>query len=451
MSRWGVRGLLTAATVGVAVLALAFAAVLTSPLVRSSAERSARESLARDADLLARLPLAERLSDRPAVSGRPVVGRRGIAVGVVAPDGSARGAALALDEAERQRALTVPVSTAGELGGEPVLVEARPLGNGAAVVLASARADIDATVTEQRRRLLLALGLGLLVAVVAGALVARRWGRPLAGLAATARRLSAGERRVTASAPTDGPREVVEVAEALHRLDEALSTSEERQRRFLLSVSHELRTPLTSIRGYAEALADGAVAGDELPGVARTLMGESERMERYVADLLALARLEADDFSLDVADVDLVRLLADGHAAWAERIARAGLTHELDAPPPPVWLRTDGGRVRQVLDVLTDNAVRVCPAGSRVVWSLGHRPDGVRLAVRDSGPGLAPADAADAFEPGVLHDRYAGSRPGGHGLGLAIAQRVVTRLGGTIRLGLAPEGGAAFELDLPAG
>jgi len=449
--RPGIRTLLTAATVGVAVLALLFAAILTSPLVRSSAERSARDSLARDADLLARLPLAERLSEREGTAVvRPVVTRRGIAIGVVTAVGEARGAALALTEAERQAALAREVSTTGELAGERVLLEARPLPNGAAVVLATRRADVDATVNQQRRRLLLALGLGLLVAVAAGALVARQLGRPLAGLAATARRLSAGERGITADLPRGGPHEVADVAAALRQLDEKLATSEERQRRFLLSVSHELRTPLTSIRGYAESLVDGAFAPDEVPGVGETLVRESVRLERYVADLLALARLEADDFTLAEADVDLVGLLADGAAAWADRVARAGLTLDVDAPASPLVVRTDAGRVRQVLDVLTDNAVRICPPGSRVVWSIAPRPGGVLLEVRDSGPGLAEADAADAFMPGVLHDRYADSRPVGHGLGLAIAHALVTRLGGTIRLTRAPEGGAAFEVDLPA-
>ncbi len=394
--------------------------------------------------------MAERLTEREAGGVvRPAVTRRGIAVGVVTPDGKARGAALALTEAERQVVLGgTEVSTDGELGGEEVLVEARPLGNGAAVVLASRAADVDESVGLQRRRLLLALALGLLVALAAGALVARQLGRPLAGLAATARRLTAGERGVTDDVPTRGPREVAEVAEALRQLDRALATSEERQRRFLLSVSHELRTPLTSIRGYAESLVDGAFEPDELPGVGETLVRESIRLERYVADLLALARLEADDFTLTVADVDLARLLADGAAAWSDRFARAGLTLEVDARSPLV-VRTDAGRVRQVLDVLTDNALRVCPPGSQVVWAVAPRPGGVRLEVRDSGPGLTAADAADAFTPGVLHDRYADSRPVGHGLGLAIAHGLVTRLGGTIRLTRAPEGGAAFEVDLP--
>jgi two-component system sensor histidine kinase BaeS len=450
MSRWGIRALLTAATVGVAVLALTFAAVLTSPLVRSSAERSARESLSRDADLFARLPLALRLSGR--LSERdvvpPVVNRRGIAVGVVSATGQPRGAAIALTVAERPAALAGPVSTVGTLDGEAVLVESRPLGNRTAVVIASRRADVDAAVALLRRRLLLSLALGLLVALAAGALVARQLGRPLAGVAATARRLSAGERGVTATLPENGPREVAEVAEALRQLDGALATSVERQRRFLLSVSHELRTPLTSIRGYAESLVDGVYAGAEVPGVGRTLVQEADRLERYVADLLALARLEADDFALAVADVDVARLLADGVAAWADRISRAGLTHELHVPPGPLWLRTDAGRVRQVLDVLTDNAVRVCPPGARVVWSAAAVAGGVRLEVRDTGPGLAAADAADAFAPGVLHDRYAGTRPVGHGLGLAIAHALVARLGGTIHLTPATPG-AAFVIVLP--
>jgi len=361
-------------------------------------------------------------------------------------------AGLALSDDERDQVLGGrSVSATGELAGERVLLEARPLRNGAGVVLASRVRDVDATVAAQRRRLLLALLLGLLVAVAAGALIARQLGRPLAGLAATARQLTAGERGIADEAPSRGPREVADVAEALRQLDSALATSEERQRRFLLSVSHELRTPLTSIRGYAESLLDGAYTPDELPEVGETLVREALRLERYVADLLALARLEADDFSLAVAEVDLGRLLADGAVAWADRMSRAGLTLDVQAPSEPLTVHSDAGRLRQVLDVLTDNAARVCPPGSRVVWSAARTPGGVRLEVRDSGPGLAEADAEVAFTPGVLHDRYAGSRPVGHGLGLAIAHGLVTRLGGTIRLTRAAEGGAAFEIDLPAG
>lgn len=446
----GIRTLLTAATVGVAVLALALAALLTAPIVGGSVERTARESLARDADLVARLPQVERLSDRPRAARQQLV-RRGLSLGIITASGEVSGPASVLTADERARVLTgSPVSGSGELDGVRVLVEARPLDTGAAVVLAVRADDVQAAVAAQRRRLLLALAFGLLVAVGVGVVVSGRLGRPLAAVAATARRLSAGERGVAESPdihPSGVPREVAEVAAALHLLDSRLAASEDRQRRFLLSVSHELRTPLTTIRGYSESLVDGAVAPDEVASVGATMLEESLRLERYVADLLALARLEAEDFGVDLGEVDVSRVLADGATAWADRAARAGVELEVDAAP---GLRavTDAGRVRQVLDVLTDNAIRVCPAGSRVVWSASSRPGGVRLEVRDSGPGLADDDADVAFLPGVLRDRYAGTRPAGHGLGLAIAHRLVTGLGGTITLARAPEGGAAFVIDL---
>jgi two-component system sensor histidine kinase BaeS len=316
-------------------------------------------------------------------------------------------------------------------------------------VLASPTATVDLSVTRLRRRLLLALALGLLVAVVAGAVAARTLSRPLAGLAGTARLLTEGRRGVSSPPTGRGPREVDEVAAGLHRLDEALAASEERQRRFLLSVSHELRTPLTAVRGYAESLVDGVYAPDELPEVGATMVREAERMERYVADLLALGRLEADDFTLVEADMDVAEVLAEGARSWAQRFERAGLTLSVEAPDG-LALRSDPGRIRQVLDVLTDNALRAGSPGDRVVWAADARPGGVRLEVRDSGPGLTETDAADVFEPGVLHDRYAGQRPGGQGLGLAIAHGLVTRMGGSIRLERAPEGGAAFVVVLPS-
>lgn len=431
-STHGIRSVLTAATVGVAVLALAIAALLTAPIVSGSVEKTARESLARDADLVSRLPQIERFSERPRASLQQVV-RRGLSLGIITATGESTGVATVLTADQRAQVLSGnAVSGSGDLDGIPVLVEARPLGNGAAVVLGVRSDDVRAAVTAQRRRLLLALAFGLLVAVGVGVLVSGRLGRPLAALAATARRLSSGERGIAEPASDQGPREVAEVATALHLLDAQLVASEDRQRRFLLSVSHELRTPLTTIRGYAESLVDGAVEPEQAPAVGATMLAESLRLERYVADLLSLARLEADDFGVDLGDVDVARVLADGAAAWSDRVARADLSLEVEAPDGLI-AHTDAGRVRQVLDILTDNAVRVCPPGSRIIWSAGPRPDAVRLEVRDSGPGLTDPDAP----------------PTGLGLGLAIARRLVTRLGGSITLTRAPEGGAAFVIDLP--
>jgi len=447
MSRMTLTRVLVLTAGVVALVALVAAALLTRPLVRTVAEDSARTALARQADLLARLPgprVATQLEQR--ADTRPV--RRGLAVGVVTADGVAHGAALALPDASLAAALAGGrVSTTATWQDQRVLIEARPLRSGGSVVLASSMSDVDTAVTAQQRRLFLALAVGLVAALLAGALVARHVGRPLAALAETARRLGSGERGVVPTA--GGTREVAEVARALQALDAALQQSEDRQRRFLTSVSHELRTPLTAVRGYAESLVDGAVAPEEMEDVGRILVGESQRLEGFIDELLALSRLEADDFTLSWAPTDLrdvARAAVDG---WQDRAGRAGLRVESHLPDQPVTVETDPGRVRQVVDALIDNAVRVCPEGAVVAVAVSPLADGARVEVRDSGPGLTPDDAAVAFEPGVLHDRYAGERPGGHGLGLAIVHRLVTRLGGTIRIEQAPEGGAAFVVDLP--
>jgi len=429
------------AMTGVAVLGALLAGLLTAPLLAGATRDAVREPLAQQAELLARLPplvlRSERLERLTADSD--------VELGLVGPDGSTAGVASALGSGDLDAlAEGRPVSSRTRYDGDLLIVEARPTRDGGAVVVAKDVRLADAVGARLVRRVVLAIGLGLVVAVLAATVIARRLARPLAETATAARRLAAGERGVPV--PRSTTLEVAEVATALGGLDTALAHSEERQREFLRSVSHELRTPLTTIQGYAEGLADGVVGPDEAAAVGRTLHAEAARMERYVADLLALSRLEADDFSLELREVDLDELVGSAAATWRDRAARSGVV--VGSETEPATLVTDATRLRQVLDVLLDNAVRVCADGDRVVVGLARRDHGVRLEVRDSGPGLTAEEAAVAFAPGALHDLHQ-ERAGGAGLGLAIAHRLVTRLGGRIEVGTAPEGGAAFVVLLP--
>ncbi|GAB3245156.1 sensor histidine kinase [Nocardioides dilutus] len=429
------------AMTGVAVLGALLAGLLTAPLLSGATRDAVREPLAQQAELLARLPPAvlrsERLDRLTADSD--------VILGLVGPDGSAEGVAAALaPEDVEALAEGRPVSSRTRYDGDLLLLEARPTRDGGAVVVAKDLRLADAVGARLVRRVVLAIGLGLVVAVLAATVLARRLSRPLAETATAARRLAAGERGVPVPASTT--LEVAEVATALGGLDAALATSEGRQREFLRSVSHELRTPLTTIRGYAEGLADGVVGPDEAASVGRTMVAETQRLERYVADLLALSRLEADDFVLSPGEVDVAEVVEQAAVAWRDRAERAGVTVETVTTPCVVV--TDGARLRQVLDVLVDNAVRVCAGGDRVVLRAGPDDAGVRVEVSDSGPGLTAQEAAVAFAPGVLHERHP-DRAGGAGLGLAIAHRLVQRLGGRIDVDTAPEGGATFVVLLP--
>jgi two-component system sensor histidine kinase BaeS len=149
--------------------------------------------------------------------------------------------------------------------------------------------------------------------------------------------------------------------------------------------------------------------------------------------------------------VDLTQLIASAGEAWGARTAAAGLVLRVEVPSQPVPVRTDPGRIRQVLDGLLENALRVVPAGAPIVLTLhpaGDRPFAT-VEVRDGGPGFTDEDLAVAFERGALSQRYRGIRNVGSGLGLALAARLIRRLGGTIEAGHAAEGGAAFRVSVP--
>jgi two-component system OmpR family sensor kinase len=348
------------------------------------------------------------------------------------------------------RAVTAghPVSAAGVIGGRPVLIEGRPLpGTGNGVILTER--PTTGTAPAVLKRLSLALAAGLLAGALAGALLARRLARPIRHAARAAARLSAGDRSVRVE--PEPPAEVEELAHALNRLAAALGTSESRQREFLLSISHELRTPLTTLKGYAEALADGVIGPDGAGRAGQTMLAEAENLDRLVADLLALARLDAVDFPLSVLPVDLTVLVGDAAQAWAGRCAAHGVVLRTELPPGPVVVPTDPGRIRQVIDGLMENALRVVPPGAPLVLAVQPPvPAGfATVEVRDGGPGLTDADLAVAFERGALHERYQGVRKVGSGLGLALAAGLVRRLGGTVEAGHAREGGARFTVRLP--
>lgn len=435
-------GRITLVTTCVAVLAVLVTGLLSLQLVRSSTVGEARGQLAAQALLLSKRPAtAAQLADQARLALGPTE------VAVISPEGAVTGSAARYVRPAVVGALLAgnTVSRIERRASAQVALEGRPTAAGGAVVLARSTEDLEGPARQATRRILIGLGVGILIAVAAGAVLGRWIARPLVAAAATARRMAAGERELPV--PDRGATEIQDVGHALAALDSALSTSEARQREFLLSISHELRTPLTALRGYGEALADGVVATADTATVGATLVAETERLDRFVSDLLELARLEADDFAIHPQPVDLGGVLTAVRDAWSARSATLGVTVVADAAP--LLLITDGQRVRQVLDGLVENALRVSPEGSTVSIGAGRHGTAVRLTVTDGGPGLSADDEAHAFERGMLHAKYRDQRPVGTGLGLSIAARLVARLGGTIAAGTVPGGGARFTVTLP--
>ncbi len=214
-----------------------------------------------------------------------------------------------------------------------------------------------------------------------------------------------------------------------------------RQREFAADTSHELRTPLAVIRaGVARARqqADARVADVEPVLVA--VDEEAVRLGALVDDLLALARTDAGPADLDVRDVDLAEVAAAAMTALEPLATRRGVHLALDVEP--ATMRGDEERLRRLVTVLVDNAIRHGREGGHVLVTVRAGS----LVVEDDGPGIPAAERGRVFE---RFWRGAAAAPGGSGLGLAIASWVVERHAGRITVGESAFGGARFWVTLP--
>jgi two-component system, OmpR family, sensor kinase len=444
--------------VAIAVITALVAGGLAFGLVRQLNDRNARQLLSRLADAAQTLANAPPNPTAGEIRARQLLRTLKIQFGTV--DGTGQ---VVTSSAIVRNALTRPeigellagssLSSRRTVDGQTVLVEGRPTNSGA-IVLVQRRADAVAVGDAALRRLLVALAIAVGIAIVLGLVVAWRLARPLKRTAAAAHALRSGRRDVTLN--PQGPDEVREVADALNSLASGLAQSEARQRQFLMSVSHDLRTPLTAINGYAESLADGVVPPDQTARVGSIMLGESHRLSRLVGDLLDLARLDAREFRIDLSVVDVGGVVDSAAEVWSGRCRAEGVAFRVERPPTPVPAYTDPNRLRQVLDGLLENALRVTPAAAPIVLAARFESTGGGVAhvvaeVRDGGPGLSDDDLAVAFDRSVLYERYRGLRSVGTGLGLAIVHGLVERIGGTIEAGHAPEGGARFTVRMPVG
>jgi len=227
----------------------------------------------------------------------------------------------------------------------------------------------------------------------------------------------------------------------------------ERRRELLANVSHDLRTPLASMQGYLELLLlrHGTLPPAEERNYLETAVRHSERLGRLVGDLFELTRLEAAEalpqpeaFSLAELAQDVAQKFALDAGRLKVDLRAAGGEGDSDGA---VRVQADLGMVERVLENLLDNALRHTPAGGRVTIEFGHDAHRARMAVRDTGCGIPPAELAGIFD---RYDHADRSGPGAQGgLGLAIAQRIVRLHGGELSATSIAGAGSCFAFDLP--
>ena len=305
--------------------------------------------------------------------------------------------------------------------------------------------SVDAIDRETRRDQYALFGVGalaLLLGLVVAWFVAGSLARPLRSLAATARRVGTGDLDVRAE--VEGSAEQQDVARAFNTMADRLTHSLDAQREFVANASHQLRTPLTGLRLRVEAASmatDDPVVQEELAAAE----AETVRLARLISNLLTLA--SADAPAPPSEPVDLAAAARDAEERWRRRAEVEGRRVVCEPAGEATGLGS-ADDLATSLDNLIENALVYAPEGSTVTITWGREGAEAFVAVLDDGPGIAPEDAAAAFQ----RFQRGAARPvgrGGTGLGLAIVGALTARWGGSASLRPRSEGGTRAEIRLP--
>jgi two-component system, OmpR family, phosphate regulon sensor histidine kinase PhoR len=228
-----------------------------------------------------------------------------------------------------------------------------------------------------------------------------------------------------------------------------LRRADQIRRDFVANVSHELRTPLTAIRGYVEALSEGDGEPDENRRFLEIIGRNTARMERLVRDLLRLARLDARQEKLELADCQTRGLIETIVSDLAPNIAERHQQVDITIGGGAETIRADPASLQDALRNLIANAITYGPPDTRITIEATRQDRRVAIAVSDEGPGIPEEDLSRVFERFYRVEKSRARDPGGTGLGLAIAKHLVELHGGQLRAENRPAGGARFTVSLP--
>jgi signal transduction histidine kinase len=287
----------------------------------------------------------------------------------------------------------------------------------------------------------------LLVSFIVGLFIARTISRPLAKATVAAQALAHGD--YSYSVPPGGSYEIRKMAESFNQMSKEIEQYQRMQRELIGNVSHELKTPLTAIRGFSQAMLDGALRRPEdFARSAEIINTETERMIRLVQSLLDLSRLESGQVKMAQEKLQLNEIIEQSLSTFEQRalLQEVTLAKHLYSVPP---LLGDYDRLRQVFNNLIDNALRYTLPGGNIAVSCRTAGQNLVATVSDTGQGISPKDLPHIFERFYQAEKSRSKEHGGLGLGLAISKEIIHAHHGRIEVSSASGSGTTFTIVFP--
>ena len=285
------------------------------------------------------------------------------------------------------------------------------------------------------------------LAVIMGLLFSGFLTRPVRAIGTAAQRIKEGD--LTARSRVRGGDDLGQLGETFDAMADSIERDRELERRLTSDVAHELRTPLMSILATVEAMQDEVLPCDQehLALVA----GETKRLSRLVDSMLRLSRLENGSVRLKIEPVDVVSFVDDiatSHRALLEDMGLS-MTFTNKTGSDEVMVELDRDTVTQAITNIVSNAMRYTPAPGEVEVSVARDDEGVAVAVRDTGIGIAKEDIPNVFGRFWRAEESRNRVAGGLGVGLAVTKEIVDRHHGRIEVDSEKGVGTTFTLHLP--
>lgn len=334
----------------------------------------------------------------------------------------------------------------GRDGGKNILavttVISKPSTNYSALRFVTSLEKIDSQIGGIMLTSLIVSAFILLVVALTGVYFVKSICVPLARIGGTAKKLAKGD--FSERIPVTSHDEIGQLSRAFNEMADELENSEQIKNDFISSVSHELRTPLTAIKGWSETLESGYDPESFQKGM-KVITGETKRLEEMVEDLLDFSRIQSGHFSLQMTTLDVIAELEDALLIYIDKSKKENIRLSYNEPEFMCAVVGDKNRLRQVFINIIDNALKYTEPGGAIEIVAEKNDSAVIVSVSDTGAGIAPEDL-----PKVKTKFYkANKTKHGSGIGLAVADEIVTRHGGTLDIESELGKGTTVTIILP--